>query len=246
MSIRTFPFLGGPLPPLLVLAGLALSLAWAEAPPEAKDAKTTAPSPLPSGFVYLDEVIPGIVVELRYATAKNFVGARIDGYEGSRAILTRQAAEALRRVQDDLSRQGLGLKVYDAYRPRQAVAHFVRWAQAPGDATKADYYPQVKKQDLFRQGYIARHSGHSRGSTVDLTLVKLPGGTELPMGTPFDFLDPRSAHASKQPTAAERANRAQLRAVMEKHGFRSLPKEWWHYRFGAEPFPKTYFSFPVK
>ncbi|MEM7315386.1 MAG: M15 family metallopeptidase, partial [Planctomycetota bacterium] len=162
-------------------------------------ASGAAHATLPEGFAYVDEVVPGVVVDLRYVTRKNFVGEPIDGYERPRCILTRPAAEALAKVQADLKPFGLGLKVFDAYRPQQAVDHFARWARKLDDKRmKAEYYPEVPKSELFKRGYIAAKSGHSRGSTVDLTLVVLPSSDskskprEIDMGSPFDFFGQKS------------------------------------------------------
>lgn len=202
---------------------------------------------LPSGFVYLDEVDRSIATEARYATANNFVGRPVDGYELERIILTRRAAEALRRVQSDLARQGYGLKVFDAYRPQRAVNHFVRWTRDSGDTkTKNEYYPEIRKSLLLRRGYIAGRSGHSRGSTVDLTLVVLDSGDEVDMGTPFDFFGTESAHSSRAVTPGHQANRRLLREAMSKRGFDSYHREWWHYTLRNEPFPGQYFDFPVR
>ncbi|MEW6351335.1 MAG: M15 family metallopeptidase [Thermodesulfobacteriota bacterium] len=222
---------------------------------------TGADSPArPDDFAYVDHIIPDIQVELRYCTGNNFVGRPIDGYLKPRCILTRRAAEALKRVQDELRPYGLGLKIYDAYRPQRAVDHFVRWAQDPDDAkTKHTYYPRMKKDDLFRDGYIAKRSGHSRGSTVDLALVSLSqqgseaeidsqqgSEAEIDMGTPFDFFGPESWSASSAVSAPQRAHRLLLRALMEKHGFKPYLKEWWHFTLTDEPYPNTYFDFPVE
>ena len=208
------------------------------------------PSRLPDGFVYCDAVIPDIRTDLRYATPHNFVGKKIDGYRQPRCILTRQAALALRDVQEELRPFGLGLKVFDAYRPQRAVDHFVRWARNLGDTRmKAEFYPRVEKGNLFKDDYIAARSGHSRGSTVDVTIVSLRGksaGTELDMGTPFDFFGPESWPDHPAMTAQERANRLLLQDVMKRHGFRPYPREWWHFTLEAEPFPATYFDFPVE
>ena len=198
------------------------------------------------GFVDLGETVPGIVIELRYASNENFVGERIDGYESIRCAITAEAAEALQRVQAELAPFGLGLKVFDAYRPQRAVDHFVRWAKNLDDTKmKPAYYPRVAKQHLFRDGYIAAKSGHSRGSTVDLTIVSLDGdeARELDMGTPFDFFGPESHGASRAVTPQQRANRALLQSLMTKHGFRPLAEEWWHFTLVNEPFPGTYFDF---
>jgi D-alanyl-D-alanine dipeptidase len=198
-------------------------------------------------FVDAAAVVDGLQVEMRYYGADNFVGGRIDGYEGPRCLLTRAAAQALARVQQDLAARGLGLKVFDCYRPAQAVRHFVRWARDLDDVRrKAEFYPDVEKRNLFRDGYIARRSGHSRGSTVDLTLVRRRDGAALDMGTPFDFFSPTSSPASPAVTAEQRANRRLLAEAMARGGFRPLPHEWWHFTLRNEPFPHTYFDFPVR
>ncbi len=208
------------------------------------------PARLPEAFVYCEALVPGIGSDLRYATAHNFVGAPIDGYRRPRCILTRQAALALKEVQEELRPFGLGLKVFDAYRPQRAVDHFVRWANKLGDTrTKAEFYPGVDKGKLFQEDYIAARSGHSRGSTVDLTIVSLVGeaaGGELEMGTGFDFFGPESWPEQRAMTAQQRANRLLLQVVMKKHGFRPYAKEWWHFTLEGEPFPTTYFDFPVE
>ena len=201
-------------------------------------------------FVDASELVPGLVVEMRYAGEHNFVGARIDGYKRRLCLLTRPAAMALAEVQRDLAEQGLGLKVFDCYRPSRAVAHFVRWAQDLADERrKAEFYPDVDKRDLFRDGYIAARSSHSRGSTVDITLVRREGdnpASEIDMGTPFDMFSPRSATAHKGVSAGAQAMRAKLLAAMTRRGFKPYDKEWWHYTLGGEPFPETYFDFPVR
>jgi zinc D-Ala-D-Ala dipeptidase len=201
-------------------------------------------------FVDAGDIVPGLVVEMRYAGEHNFVGTRIDGYRRRLCLLTREAAAALAEVQHDLAEQGLGIKVFDCYRPAQAVAHFVRWAQDLADLKgKAEFYPDVDKRDLFKDGYIAARSGHSRGSTVDLTLVRLEDGqpaVELDMGTPFDLFSPRSWPSDKGVNAAAQANRALLATAMTKRGFRPLQTEWWHFTLADEPFPETYFDFPVR
>jgi D-alanyl-D-alanine dipeptidase len=200
--------------------------------------------------VYCDAVVPGIRTELRYATAHNFVGEKIDGYRGARCILTRQAALALGAVQEELRPFGLGIKVFDAYRPQSAVDHFVRWAKRVDDTKmKAEFYPGVAKEELFRGDYIATRSGHSRGSSVDLTIVSLGGetaGRELDMGTGFDYFGPKSWSDNLTLTAQVRANRLLLQALMKKHGFRLYVKEWWHFTLESEPYPQTYFDFPVE
>ncbi|MFB9328462.1 M15 family metallopeptidase [Paenibacillus aurantiacus] len=201
---------------------------------------------LPAGFVYVDEVIPKAQYDIRYYTDYNFVGARIDGYEAPLAILTKEAANALQLVSADLAKKGYMLRIYDAYRPAKAVAHFIRWAKDPDDTTmKQVFYPEVDKADLF-DGYLAKRSGHSRGSTVDLTIVNTYAGREVDMGSPFDRLGLESSHGSKLVTAAQRANRALLKAAMERRGFTAYSKEWWHYTLTKEPFPKRYFDFDVQ
>ncbi|ARQ02811.1 peptidase M15 [Pseudorhodoplanes sinuspersici] len=199
----------------------------------------------PSAFVDVASVVPGLVVDLRYFSPHNFVGTRVDGYEAPVCILTRQAAAALGAVQRDLAPRKLGLKVFDCYRPVRAVAHFARWARGPENGTKAEFYPDIDKRHLFREGYLSQRSGHSRGSTVDLTLVSLPGNEELDMGTHFDFLSPR-AGSRGDVSAQQRANRKLLSDAMRAHGFIPYAKEWWHFTLRNEPFPGDYFDFPVR
>jgi zinc D-Ala-D-Ala dipeptidase len=212
-------------------------------------AALSARAELPEGFVYVEDTVPGVILDIRYATPDNFVGKRIDGYNAPRAILTLQAAQALQKVQFDLLRFGFALKVFDAYRPQRAVRQFVRWARDRGDTlTKRRHYPNIPKEKLFIRQYIAGKSSHSRGSTVDVTIV-LEGSRkqrELDMGTRFDFFDSLAWPESDAPTAEQRANRALLRFVMEKHGFEAHEQEWWHFTLTKEPFPDTYFDFPVE
>jgi len=198
-------------------------------------------------FVDLQEFIPGIKIELRYFGEDNFVGQVIDGYHAEKVFMTREAAAALAHVQGELDVFGMSLKVFDAYRPQRAVDHFVRWAQDLEDTKmKAKYYPTVAKKDLFSDGYIAERSGHSRGSTIDLTIVDLEDGQELEMGTDWDFFDPSSWPSNQDLPAQTRANRNLLNAVMTRHGFKALPEEWWHFTLESEPFPDTYFDFPIE
>lgn len=209
-------------------------------------AAITRAEALPDGFVYVDEHVPGVVVDLRYAGTDNFIGDRIDGYQSSRAVISLPAAQALGKVQADLARFGLGIKVFDAYRPQRAVNHFVRWAQDIADnRNKASYYPDVDKRDLFRLDYIAERSGHSRGSTVDLTLVSLADGSELDMGSGFDFFGVESWPEHPGISAQQRANRMLLQQVMTRHGFVPYSKEWWHFTLADEPYKDTYFDFIV-
>ncbi len=194
--------------------------------------------------------VAGLGVEMRYAGNDNFVGTPVDGYAAPRCLLSEPASRALAVVQRELATQGLGLRVYDCYRPQRAVDHFVRWSEGLSDSrTKARYYPAVDKAELFERGYIARRSSHSRGSTVDLTLLELRAdGTGLPldMGTPFDFFDERAHTDSPSVGPEPRRNRRHLRDAMERAGFVNFPKEWWHYTLGDEPYPDTYGDDPVR
>jgi D-alanyl-D-alanine dipeptidase len=205
---------------------------------------------LPEGFVYVTSVVLTVNVDLRYYSYNNFVGQRVDGYDSPKCILTAEAAEALKGVQNELKEFGLGLKIFDAYRPQQAVDHFVRWAGDLGDTLmKQQYYPKVDKKDLFKEGYIASKSGHSRGSTVDLTIVSIDKEhpyQELDMGSGWDFFGEQSWPDYPDITPSQRANRMLLKLVMEKYGFKPYDKEWWHFTLKNEPFPDTYFNFPIK
>ncbi|GAB7021515.1 M15 family metallopeptidase [Salidesulfovibrio brasiliensis] len=206
-----------------------------------------AESGIPDGFVYVATAVPDAVLEVRYYGENNFVGERIDGYLAPKVILTRQAASALAGVQAELRPFGLGLKLFDGYRPQRAVDHFVRWAADLSDTrNKSRFYPGVDKKNLFRDGYIAAKSGHSRGSTIDLTIVDSETGDELDMGTPFDFFGPKSWPKNAAMSAEVRSNRALLRSVMERHGFKPYEAEWWHFTLAEEPHPDTYFDFPVQ
>ncbi len=200
-----------------------------------------------SGFVLVGEAVPDAILEIRYYTTYNFVGDRIDGYEEPVALLTREAAAALRQVSDDMRAKGYRLVVYDAYRPQRAVDHFVRWAEdMAADAMKPVFYPEVDKRELFTKGFIAKRSGHSRGSTVDLTLLDEKSGTLLDMGGPFDFFGELSHPNHSGVTPAQYANRMLLREAMLARNFRPLSTEWWHFTLINEPYPDTYFDFPVR
>ncbi|OZV67504.1 M15 family metallopeptidase [Winogradskyella aurantia] len=202
---------------------------------------------LPKGFVYVKTVIPDIEVQLRYYGTDNFVGDTIEGYYANKLILTEPAAAKLKLVQEDLQRQNLCLKVFDGYRPQRAVNHFMRWARNLTDTiNKSIFYPEVKKRRLFKEEYIATRSGHSRGSTIDLTIIDGETGEELDMGSPYDFFGMESWVDYKDITAVQKANRQLLQNVMAKYNFRNYPKEWWHFTLRGEPFPKTYFDFPIK
>lgn len=201
---------------------------------------------LPKGFVYVEDVVPTIKVDLRYFSDNNFLGKPVDGYKKEVAILTVQAAEALKNAQEELEQYNLSIMIYDSYRPQTAVNHFVRWARDLNDTiNKIAFYPKVKKQHLFQEGYISSQSGHSRGSTMDITLVDINTCEPLDMGSPYDFFGPESWIANNDLTAQQRANRMLLQTIMLKHGFRFYTKEWWHFTLRGEPFPDTYFDFPV-
>jgi D-alanyl-D-alanine dipeptidase len=201
----------------------------------------------PPELVDVSWVAPTIELDLRYVGYDNFVGAPIDGYAAPRCWLLRPAAEALAKVERDLRAEGLGLRVFDCYRPQRAVDHFVRWANDLSDQrTKPRYYPHVEKSALFDEGYIARRSGHSRGATVDLTLVRAADGTPLDMGSPFDFFDPVSHTESPDVTDVQHYNRLRLRAAMEARGFVNYPQEWWHYTLEREPFPDRYLDVEIR
>ncbi len=202
---------------------------------------------LPEGFVYAKTVIPDLDVELRYFTANNFVGDTIIGYKANVLILTAATAEKLKLVQDELQQENLCLKVYDGYRPQRAVNHFIRWARALNDTiNKSQFYPDVNKRNLFKAGYIASRSGHSRGSTLDLTITNGETGEPLDMGSPYDFFGEQSWVDYKAITEQQKVNRQLLQSIMLKHNFRNYPKEWWHFTLRWELFPKTYFDFEVE
>lgn len=189
---------------------------------------------------------PAIQTEVRYFTNRNFVGAIIDGYNANKIIMSLDAALALAAIQLELVEEGVGLKVFDAYRPQQAVDHFVRWAEDLDDTVNREaYYPNVDKADLFDQGYIAARSGHSRGSTIDLTLIDLETGAELDMGSSWDFFDPISWPTSLDVSLPQKTNRETLREIMMRYGFNPLAEEWWHFTLENEPYPDTYFNFPI-
>ncbi len=214
-----------------------------------------------SAFVNITDVVPDAILEIRYYSTYNFVGARIDGYEEPTALLTRQAADSLRAVSLDLKRHGYCLKIYDAYRPQRAVDHFMRWSQDLGDTiTKAYFYPRLTKKEVFDGEYVATKSGHSRGSTVDLTIVDMKTGKEVDMGGTFDWfgIESHPDYGGGNPetldfqqtdpnfTSVQFYNRMVLRTAMMRHGFKPLDNEWWHFTLKDEPFPDTYFNFPVR
>ncbi|MCR5776807.1 MAG: M15 family metallopeptidase [Lachnospiraceae bacterium] len=200
----------------------------------------------PSGFVVLADFVPDIVQEIRYHSTYNFIGSRIDGYEDPCALLTKEAARALKSVSNELIVQGYRLKVFDAYRPACAVKHFVLWGIEDQDIRMKQYfYPELEKQELFAKGYIAKQSSHSRGSTVDLTLLDMKTGKEVDMGGPFDLFSEVSHPDYKGITDTQYENRMILQNVMVRNGFNTLDCEWWHFTLKDEPYPETYFEFPV-
>ncbi len=199
-----------------------------------------------SDFVLLSDYVPGIVQEIRYFSTYNFVGDRVDGYEEPVALLTREAARALKNVANEANVMGYRLKVFDAYRPARAVRHFVFWGIEDLDLRmKPFFYPNLEKQVLFQEGYIAKESSHSRGSTVDLTLLDMATGKEVDMGSPFDLFDPISHPDNREVTDAQYDNRMLLQNLMVRAGFVPIDCEWWHFTLEDEPFPETYFDFPV-
>ena len=225
----------------------------------------------PSDIVDLRDVAPGIVQDIRYYSSYNFIGRRIRGYHAPKCLLTQRAATALAAVQQELAAHGYGLKVYDCYRPQRAVDDFVAWARDLDDqAMKPEFYPRVDKRDLFRDGYIAARSGHSRGSTVDLTIVPMPtpeqpwfdmnaprrscegfqtkryADNSIDMATGYDCFSPLSGIGNPEVNLRARANRQLLKVLMEQNGFSNLPGEWWHYTLRDEPYPDTWFNFPIE
>ena len=199
-----------------------------------------------SGFVLLSDFVPSIVQEIRYYSTYNFIGDRIDGYEQPCAIITKEAARALKAVSNEMNVKGYRLKVFDAYRPATAVKHFVLWGIEDLDQRmKPFFYPDLEKSLLFKLGYIASQSSHSRGSTVDLTLLDMATGKEVDMGSPFDYFSEVSHPDYRGITDEQYANRMLLQNVMVKHGFEPIDCEWWHFTLKNEPYPSTYFEFPV-
>ena len=225
-----------------ILPGALLALILFVTPAAAQ--KSVAPDD-PSGFVVLGEFIPDIIQEIRYYSTYNFVGERIDGYEMPCALMTREAAEALKKVSDDVMKMGYRLKIFDAYRPQMGVDHFMRWAESNDTSMKEYFYPEIAKDRIIPEGYVAVKSGHSRGSTVDLTLFDMKTGKEVDMGGTFDYFGEKSHPDYKKITKTQYENRMILRNVMIKHGFKPLEEEWWHFRLKDEPYPDTYFTFPV-
>lgn len=262
--------LPAPVRALLTLATVTLLAVGATVAPAQAGAGAGRDPKAPSSFVELRRVDPTIIEEIRYFTPHNFMGVPVTGYEQPLCLLTRSTAEALHRAQRTLLRQGYSLKVYDCYRPQRAVDHFVDWAEDLGDQRmKAEFYPRVDKTRLFEDGYIAEKSGHSRGSTLDLTVVRLPalptrpyrpGQTLTPCygpkkerfpdnsvdtGTGFDCFDTLAHTDDPRVTGVQRAHRTLLKTTLEHEGFTNLPEEWWHFTHQPEQYPDTYFDFPV-
>ncbi|MBR3358542.1 MAG: M15 family metallopeptidase [Solobacterium sp.] len=202
---------------------------------------------MPADMKDLNEVLSYALYDIRYASDHNFAGTVIDGYEEAAALLCGPAALALKAAEEELKEKGYLLKIWDAFRPGRAVAHFMRWAEDPADVrNKAVYYPHIDKKDLIPLGYIAARSSHSRASTVDLTLVRADTLAELDMGGMFDSFMPSSASDYTDLTAEQLANRSLLKETMMRHGFVPLAEEWWHFTLKDEPYPDTYFDFPVR
>jgi D-alanyl-D-alanine dipeptidase len=202
---------------------------------------------LPKGFVYVCSEVPSVKIELRYFSSNNFVGTCIEGYNTNVVILSKEATKALKNVQDELLKDSLSLKIFDAYRPQRAVNHFRRWARDVNDTLKKqEFYPNVKKINLFKNGYISTRSRHSSGSTLDITLVDLKTGKELDMGTQYDYFGKESETFYTGITIEQQKNRMLLKSVMSKHAFRNYSQEWWHYTLRGEPFLNQYFDFLVE
>ena len=197
-------------------------------------------------FVYVDEYVSGIYWDAKYATWDNFTGKPVDGYVANRIVGTKPLCAALERARGEAASLGFGLLLWDGYRPQRAVDSFLRWAQQPEDGrTKWRHYPNIDRADMFEQGYVATKSGHSRGSTVDLTLFHLATGERAPMGGDHDLMDAISHHGAAGITPVDARNRQHLRSIMEASGFGSYDCEWWHYTLEDEPYPDTYFDFPI-
>ncbi len=199
-----------------------------------------------SDFVYVDEFVPGIRWDAKYATWDNFTGKPVDGYHVNRIVGTRALCAALDRAREKAASSGFGLLLWDGYRPQRAVDCFLRWSEQPEDGrTKPRHYPNIDRPEMFVRGYVAARSGHSRGGTVDLTLYHLDTGELAPMGGGHDLMDPVSHHGATGITRVEAENRQYLRSIMEDCGFRAYECEWWHYTMKDEPYPDTYFDFPI-
>ena len=202
-------------------------------------------SKLPPDFVYINDIDESIKIDLRYSTTNNFTGHIIEGYKSNMAIISYDAAKFLVQVQNDLKKKNLSLKIFDAYRPQMSVNYFIKWSNDLADTiNKSLYYPKIKKDQLFSMGYIAERSGHSRGSTVDLTIIDNKTNKELDMGTIYDFFGPESSTDFSNITDKQMSNRLLLLKVMTKNNFKNYPMEWWHYTLVPEPFD-SYFNFVI-
>jgi len=198
------------------------------------------------GFVFVDEIVPGVRWDAKYATWDNFTGKPVDGYEANRIVGTKPLCAALERAREEAASLGFGLLLWDGYRPQRAVDCFLRWAKQPEDGrTKLRHYPNINRAEMFQRGFVAARSGHSRGSTVDLTLYHLATGELASMGGDYDLMDAISHHAAKGITQVEARNRQALRSIMTACGFGSYDCEWWHYTLKGEPYPDAYFDFPI-
>lgn len=198
------------------------------------------------GFVYIDEWVPGVRWDAKYATWDNFTGKPVDGYLANRIVGTRSLCAALERARETAATLGFGLLLWDGYRPRRAVDRFLCWSELPEDGrTKLHHYPNIDRVEMVKKGYVAAKSGHSRGSAVDLTLYHLATGELVPMGGRHDLMDPVSRHQAGEITPAEAQNREHLRSIMEDCGFDRYDCEWWHYTLRNEPYPDVYFDFPI-
>lgn len=200
----------------------------------------------PEDFVDISQEIPGIITDVKYFTGENFVGEKIDGYDAPIILLTEKAAIALGRVQKQLMKKGYGLKVFDGYRPKSAVEHFIRWGNSEEDGkTKDIFYPHMTRQEVFEGGFIAKESSHTRGSAVDLTVIKLENQEEVDMGGIFDFFSESSYSDFDHLNIEQSKNRVMLKYLMRSEGYEPMQQEWWHFTLADEPYPETYFDFPV-
>lgn len=198
-------------------------------------------------FAYIDELVPGIRWDAKYSTWDNFTGKPVDGYQANRIVGTTALCVGLERARDAAALLGFGLLIWDGYRPQRAVEHFLDWARQPEDGrTKLRHYPNIDRPQMFQQGYVAERSGHSRGSTVDLTLYHLANEELVPMGGRHDLMDSFSHHGAPEVTMVEARSRLYLRSIMEEAGFVAYDREWWHYTLKNEPFPDAYFDFPIR
>ncbi|MGV9879587.1 D-Ala-D-Ala dipeptidase VanX [Streptomyces sp. NPDC003006] len=197
-------------------------------------------------FVFIDEYMPGVRWDAKYATWDNFTGKPVDGYLANRIVGTRALSAALQSAREEAATHGFGLLLWDGYRPQRAVDSFLRWSEQPEDGrTKHRHYPNIDRPEMFENGYVAAKSGHSRGSTVDLTLYHLESGDLAAMGGDHDLMDSISHHSAEGISQAAADNRRRLRSIMETSGFSSYACEWWHYTLKDEPYPDTYFNFPI-